>query len=631
MRIFLNIVILLACCRGWASDTLVLGADMFEEYTLGGSYLEILEDSSKKLRIEDVLENENKFVLNQNAYAYNYNYRSAYWVKFSLKNLSGKEIHYVLESYSPNTESIQLYYKDETGTLQRRETGALIKEFKQEYKHKNLVLDLAVPAQGKSRTFYVRVFSEHHSGFDYKIKSAFHFSWYSNNEYYLLGIYYGTLLIMALYNLIIFFTLKVRLHLYYVFYILSGILSTLTEDKLGYHYLWPNQLFLNDLLTYYVAPVALLLTFMLYSVKFLELRTTYPVFFRVSMALTILYLILFLFSILITPLNFDLLRFFYVLPFLSVFCVSVYALFRGYKAARLFVAGVSILLLSVVLIQLRADHYIVPTAFTVYFLNYSLIAESLILSFALSDRIKIMSKEREVARQKVLEELEANKKLQAMVNQQLQEKQVLQEKINKELEEKVNERTQTLKEKMSELEIANARLEDLIEQANKMNIRLDLDNWELKKNVQQGLIHRITGAEVSFEIFKEVFKDEQTCLRFLDELKWHGGFVCKKCGNNRHKEIDKNFTRKCTKCSYPESVTAHTLLHGLKFPVQQCLYLIYLIHKRKGKIRLEEISEIGGISIPSSSKFKAKIQEQIEKIEKRKGGITNWEEIIPEG
>jgi hypothetical protein len=220
--------------------------------------------------------------------------------------------------------------------------------------------------------------------------------------------------------------------------------------------------------------------------------------------------------------------------------------------------------------------------------------------------------------------------LQEVVNRQLKETQALQEKVNKELEQKVKERTKELQSKKEELEVSNTKLQSLIDQANKMNIRLDLDNWELKKNVQQGLLQQITGQEVSLEVFESIFKDNFTCYKFLDEMKWVQGYECRKCHNTKFKELDRDFTRKCSKCSYPESVTSHTILHGIKFEINKALYIIYLIHKRKGKLKLEEISSIAKISTASCSRFKNKIMDQMELLEKKKGSV-NWEEIIFDG
>ncbi len=234
----------------------------------------------------------------------------------------------------------------------------------------------------------------------------------------------------------------------------------------------------------------------------------------------------------------------------------------------------------------------------------------------------------------MIRELEENKKLQNLVNIQYQEKQELQEKVNRELETKVTQRTQEVNKKKEELELkskelehSNAKLQALIEQANTMNIKLDIDNWELKKNVQQELLQRITGDEVSFEVFKSVFKDDKTGLRFLEEIKWAQGYSCKKCGYDKFKDPDNSMMRKCSRCGYPESVTSGTLLHGIKFPVNSALYLVYLIHKRKGKIRLEEIAEISNVSTVSASKFKNKIIDKMNVLEKNKKHAT-WEEII---
>ena len=406
---------------------------------------------------------------------------------------------------------------------------------------------------------------------------------------------------------------------------MSGILISLNEDKLGYQYLWPEYPFLNPLLSFHVAPLLLEFCFLIYASDFLEIRKrNFRLFLMVWFsfaAYVITFALNFYFPLLIV------MRIVTPLPFLCIFVSAIILFLNGNKSARFFILGSGLIVTSVILIQLRALAIIMGSIFTVYIFNYSLIIESIILSIALSDKIKIIRTEKEFAQKTILNELREKEILQNEINTQLKEKHELQGKINQELEIKVTERTKELNNRSQELEVVNAKLQSLIDQTNSMNIKLDLDNWELKKNVRHELVQRITGQEVSMDMFKTVFKDDITCLRFLDELKWSKGYVCKKCGYTKFKEPDHSFVRKCSKCSHPESVTSSTLLHGMKFAICDALYLVYLVHARRGNIRLEEVSEIAGISIVSASKFRAKIMEKITLLEKKHKNVT-WEEII---
>jgi two-component system, sensor histidine kinase LadS len=575
---FFFLLLFVGFYKSIALDTLVVGKVGMEQYMTGGSYQEIYEDKTARLSIHEILKDsiQNKFQLNTESYNFNKNSSSAYWVKIVVRNSSLDDVHYVLESYHLNTKSLQLYYVDKSGVVHWQETGESITYSKRPEQHKNLLLDIPLPEDSSPRVFYIRVYSNLHSGFDFQIKSLPRFLFYSQTEYYLLGIYYGMLLIMAMYNLIIFLTIKARVHLYYVFYILSGVFASLNEDKLGYQYIWHEFPGLNPVFAYHVTPMLLLLTFTLYAIKFLRLRKRHPKFLRAILISVGVYVFFYVINIFF-PLG-HYLRLIYVIPFLVIYITSWLSLLGGYKAAKLFTVGCTFILGSVILIQLRSAGLMPGTIFTVYLLNYSLVIESVVLSIALSDRLKIMQMDKEAAQQKAIEELEENKRLQLLVNEQLKEKQLLQEKVNRELEHKVQERTLELKE-------AN-------EEISRMNELLYADNKKLEINLKELEKSRVMLKGVDFEEFSKIYPDEDSCYKFLSELKWKDNFTCRKCGYNNFCEGQTSFSRRCTKCRYDESPTAYTIFQGIKFPITKAFYILFLFYSSKEKLTSTEISRI---------------------------------------
>jgi two-component system, sensor histidine kinase LadS len=612
LGIFLGL--LLSAQLSWAIDTIVVGKSLLEEHVVGGSALEIFEDKDKSITITDILNGNPKFTLNHKPFASNENLSSAYWLKIILRNDSEIFKHFILESYSLNTYSLQLYYVDEKGFVHRQETGEAIPYPDRTHQHKNLVLDLPMPENGGERIFYIRVYSDHTSGFDFHIKSLNWFLFYSNNEYYLLGFYYGILCIMAVYNLIIFLTIRARVHLYYVFYIVSGIFASLNEDKLGFQFLWRESPALNPVLAYHITPAALIITFALYALEFLNLRKMHKNFWYGIIGATGLYMVLFTINIFFTI--GDPLRFFYVLPFLVICAASLNSLLKGYRAARLFVVGATFILLSIILIQLRALGLMEGNILTVYLLNYSLVIESVILSIALSDRIKLIQRDKEKAQLEVIRELRKNERLQNIVTRQLQEKHLLQEKVNRELEEKVQERTLELKQ-------AN-------EQIRQMNELLDADNKKLEINVQELSKARIMLKGVDFEEFSKIYPDEDSCYRFLSDLKWKNGYKCKKCGYGNFCEGQTEYSRRCTKCRYDESATAYTIFQGIKFPINKAFYILFLFYSSKEKLTSTEISRILFLRQKTCWSFIHKIVEtrKNKTASPKKSKIDGWPSLV---
>ncbi|MFN3404294.1 MAG: 7TM diverse intracellular signaling domain-containing protein [Cytophagaceae bacterium] len=628
MNKFAHILFLVSVCaitffsgyQSLAGDTLNVYGVKNEEYVLSGSYMEIFEDTSTLLTIEDILlkdELKKQFRVNDKPFPFNENTGSAYWIKIIIRNYSDFDRHFIFESFSLNTSNMQLYYADENGTIIKQETGEQILYSQRYHNHKNLVLNLPMPKKGETRVFYVRVYSNLFSSFDYHIKALGWFVSYSLTEYLLLGIYYGILLIMGLYNLIIFFTLKARVHLYYVFYIAAGIFASLNEDKLGFQYLWPDSPFLNPVFAYHVTPAFFLSAFILYAMEFLELKQRLRKFYVPVILSVALYFILFAINI-FSPIGHTL-RLFYLIPYLIVYSASLYSYFfiRGHRPAKLFVIGSTFVMVSVILIQLRSMGYMPGNIFTVYILNYSLIVESVVLSIALSERIKLIQKEREEAQQRAIEELEENKRLQTVVNQQLREKQILQEKVNLELEEKVRERT--------------VELQKAYEEISRMNDLLFADNIKLEINLKELAKARVMLKGVDFEEFSKIYPDEEACYKFLSELKWKDGYKCKKCGHENYCDGQTSFSRRCTRCRYDESPTAYTIFQGIKFPINKAFYILFLHYSSKEKLTSTEISRILFLRQKTCWSFIHKIVDAGKsKSSSRSKGVTGWASLIME-
>jgi ribosomal protein L37E len=584
------------------------------DYVLKGDYFDVFEDNEKKYTIDQVSKSDFEgFTKNTTSFTHNKNSDAAYWLKFSVKKISEDQKKYLLESYSPHTNLIQVYLPKGDGNYFLQEGGEDFRFNQRIYITKNLIFDLPLGKAGQVTTFYIRIVSKNYSAFDFRIKTINYFLFYITNEYYFLGMYYGILIIMAIYNLLVYFTVKEKVYLYYVLYVLSSAVLTMTDDGLGFQYLWPGFPAFSRPIGYTIAPIVLMIIFILYSSSFLDLKNRFYKLWKILFIITGVYLLYFIISITFFGEAFPIL---YTVPFLATFLMACISYRKGYKASRFFIVGYTFILMSIVIIQLRAEHVIQGNFFTVYSLNIGLIFEVVIFSFALSDRIKIIKKEREQAQQTIIETLRVNKDLQ--------------EKVNRELEEKVMERTLELSSKNRELEEINTKLNELNNTINGVNAKLDHDNWYLKKDIKNDLQARILEEEVPFEEFIKVFPDERTCLKYLSDQKWKDFYRCRKCGNLKYTESFDNTKRKCTVCGFVESATAFTLYHGVRFPLNKAFYLTYLFYKKGSGRNLSELSELLQIRRNTCGKFRAKVNESREQFIHRNKNrhLETWEELV---
>jgi len=88
---------------------------------------------------------------------------------------------------------------------------------------------------------------------------------------------------------------------------------------------------------------------------------------------------------------------------------------------------------------------------------------------------------------------------------------------------------------------------------------------------------RNIAASSCVERFRIVLPDEVTGLKLLSDIKWKDGFVCSKCGSTNYCKGKSEFSRRCTRCKKEESVTAQTIFHRCKIPLNQAMEIAYLV------------------------------------------------------
>lgn len=107
--------------------------------------------------------------------------------------------------------------------------------------------------------------------------------------------------------------------------------------------------------------------------------------------------------------------------------------------------------------------------------------------------------------------------------------------------------------------------------------------------------------------FQERFPDEESCIKYLAELRWKDGFVCPHCGGIKYCKGHKSHVRQCTKCSYLMSPTSGTLFHKVKFSLLKAFYIVYYISTNKKGISSTELSRKLGLRQKTCWLFKQKV------------------------
>ena len=125
---------------------------------------------------------------------------------------------------------------------------------------------------------------------------------------------------------------------------------------------------------------------------------------------------------------------------------------------------------------------------------------------------------------------------------------------------------------------------------------------------------KIFNHNISNEQLGEMFRSNKECLRFLSEIKWANGFVCKKCGNTNSCSGSEPFSLRCTKCKAKETATNGTIFHGVKFPISKAFYIAYNTCKGREDISSYEFARRLSLRQMTCWAFKSKIEHALIKI-----------------
>jgi two-component system, sensor histidine kinase LadS len=596
---FLFLLIVIPFFSSGQQQNILLNDDE-SEHLLPISSLYVLIDSAGRLELEDVLADQSKFRLYDDFKPKDYCLKCTYWIRLTIEIDESSSEPWILEFYDQTIDSITAYIPDKNGDYNPDFVGDYLPFSSKSFAHKNFEWLINADIVG-DQDLYFRVKSHSYADIRVAIRTVNRFVYYSLNEYFLYGIFYGMIFIVSIYNVLIFFAIRERKYLYYTFYISSVFVYAMCVDGIAYQYLWPNQPEWNQI-AYGTALFSLIFWALLFSKRFLNTKVRAPFLDKLLFAILVIRSLVFIYALVWDHSLFEF-RNIEIVPMIIIFYTSIRVWLKGYKSARFFVLAYGMLFLGFLMKALIYVSIIPFSILTYYSLHASFLLEMLFLTFALSDRVRILKSNRDRA-------------MQRSISQHLENAE-LKDKVNRELEEKISERTVQLEKRNLELAETNEKLYKQTEQINLINSKLDLDNWKLKNNIKEVLQDRLINKNLTFEQFREIFPNEITCYKFLDRLKWGNGYLCTKCHNPKFSNGKNRFSRRCTKCGYDESITSNTIFHRVKFPLEKAFYVLYMISHNANEYTLDELSEMLNLRRNTIWSFKKKIEEKYQNEESR--------------
>lgn len=574
-------------------------------------------DPTNRLTFIDItsVEFSNRFETHPGYQNVDFKTNASYWIRMPVQHTSATRKVWLLEFYDQTIDHIEAFIPENDGGYRIVKMGDQHAFSDRLFLHKNFEIQLDMD-RDTVMVYYFKVRSHEFADLRIALRSVNRFVYYALNEYFLFGTFYGMIVIISLYNFLVYIAIREIKNIFYVCYILSVAGYAMSLDGIGFQYLWPNRPEWNN----YAVGVflyLLILWALIFTRKFLSTKANAPLLDKALKWMIIIRTLVFGVELFFFP-QFLTYRNLEIIPLSLIFYTAITVWRGGYKPARFFVIAYGILFTGFFLRMMVYFNVLPFTTVSHYSLHFSFVLEMLFLTFALGDRIRILKDMRDRALRRIIHQHELNMQLK--------------DKVNRELEEKVSERTLELDKKNRELEESNQKLVEQADKINKINSMLDLDNWKLKSSIKEVLNERLQEKTMDYNQFRTLYPDNLSCHRFLEQLKWGNGFQCRKCGNEKYFKGSQKFARRCTRCGYNESITAYTIFHSIKFPIEKAFYIAYLTVTGKKEHTLEELADKLSVGLNTVWSFRNKVQLRLSELENRgkKPTVSRWEEVILE-
>lgn len=262
------------------------------------------------------------------------------------------------------------------------------------------------------------------------------------------GLYYGIVLVMALYNFFLFLRLRDSAYLFYVLYVITFAVAQMSLTGFAYQFIWPNFPVWNEQSMAVITPL-IVTSGMVFVSNFLKLQNNHPYLNRIVYLQAWLGIVLAFLS--------TLLPYAVMIPYgaalaivtcSSILFISYYVTIKSrQKYATYFSVAWSMFLIGTVILAMNKFGLLPRNGLTESAAQIGSAIEIILLSFALAERLHDATSRRFKAEAETLQ-----------VKEKLIETKQMQ---NEALEVEVEQRTRDLRLALEKVNKLNSELEDL--------------------------------------------------------------------------------------------------------------------------------------------------------------------------
>jgi two-component system, sensor histidine kinase LadS len=326
--------------------------------------------------------------------------KTVHWVRVILVNNSNNQQDRYL--YAGDWSRIELFTQQPDGTTIKQQTGQLLPVSERDIPSSKPYVRLQVAPQSQLLLYLrlqgdIDLYKPQH--LNLQLHTPEQVVQANNDRLLGQGIFMGIIAVMALYNLVLFMSVRDRSYLYYVMALAGTGLYFMFYHGFALELLWPESPVWN------AHSFAFIVTFngifrLLFTRSYLNTRLTMPFWDKAITFLALLYALPLAMGLLsyFTPLDLlqacvDLIGIIGGAVLVVMFLVGVHALYKGYRPALYFLFANVLFVIGALLFILKETHLVPDTPLTVYSAQVGIVAQVVLFSLGLAYRLNTVTSE----------------------------------------------------------------------------------------------------------------------------------------------------------------------------------------------------------------------------------------------
>lgn len=369
-----------------------------------------VNERTKKIDLQQIAtvyeDAEHQVDINQLLVADNYNFQvkkhlnigitySDYWLKFSLKNVSNKDLSLFLAFETVVNDSLILYKTTNGKIIEKTVLGEVLPFAQSKIKHQTPVFKIDLRVNEEVQYFIKSVGSGQPMSLTAELFNANAFHQWDAQKLFFLGLVYGIMSLILILNSSFYVITREQIYLIFSAQVLFSMLSILYFDGFIYQYIFPNDgYWANESIA-----ISLSLTFVfsnIFITNFFNLEVLVPLANRIFGYMNTILFGTIVFSF-VHPWGFN-----FFIIFLAIITILVAGLLfiSILKMRRLGVSSYFFILLANVSLiifgstfQLFMTGFLPNIFFTHYSMHFAVVFQSVFLALAVNDKFRIIREE----------------------------------------------------------------------------------------------------------------------------------------------------------------------------------------------------------------------------------------------